>query len=211
MEIIWLGHSCFLIRWGDKALVTDPPDESVGYRLPPLQADMVLISHDHDDHSNIGAIQGSPVVVRAVGEHLASGVRFRGVATWHDQHHGAMRGPNTAFCFELEGVRLCHLGDLGHLLTPDQLAEIGPVDLLFLPVGGIYTLDAKAAAAVADQLKPAVVVPMHYLTGQLSFELEPVGSFLKGRKVEGPLPSLNVTRDSLGPPRTVILECRSSL
>jgi L-ascorbate metabolism protein UlaG (beta-lactamase superfamily) len=188
MRVYWLGHSCFHLRSeSGTSLLIDPfHEEEVGYPLPQVEADLVLISHDHGDHNNFPQVPGRKAVIRGTGRHTALGIEVRGIASYHDREGGLKRGENTIFCFSLDGVRICHLGDLGIPLRRDQIEAIGEVGLLFLPVGGIYTIDAKDAAVVMEQLHPALVVPMHYQTGDLSFQLDSVDDFLKGREVLGP-------------------------
>ena len=173
--------------------------------MPSVEADIVVVSHDHEDHNNILAAKGQPFVIKGAGRHAAFGLEFRGVASYHDSDGGRKRGENTIFCFALDCIRICHLGDLGHLLSPAQVDAIGPVDLLFLPVGGIYTIDANRAEAVMGQLRPALTIPMHYSTNALSFELEEVDNFLKGRDFLGSLDYLEITRDRLPKESKVVL------
>lgn len=173
--------------------------------MPSIKADIVVVSHDHDDHNNILAARGQPFVIKGAGRHAAFGLEFRGVASYHDSDGGRKRGENTIFCFASEGIRICHLGDLGHLLSKAQVDAIGPVDLLFLPVGGIYTIDGNGAEAVMRQLHPALTIPMHYSTNALSFELEGVDNFLKGRDFVGPVDYLEITRDRLPKESKVVL------
>lgn len=198
MKVSWLGHSCFLLRatTGISVLI-DPFDEEVGYPLPVVRADIVVISHDHHDHNNAKVVLGSPQAIRGEGLHSALGIEFRGISSWHDREEGRLRGENTIFCFTLDGARVCHLGDLGHVLSDAEVEAIGPVNLLFIPVGGIYTIGAEDADAVLRQLDPDVAIPMHYQTSALSFELEPVDDFLNGRQYQGPVQSLILTEMDL--------------
>lgn len=198
MQVSWLGHSCFLLQasTGIRVLI-DPFDEDVGYLLPDVQAEIVVISHEHHDHNNAKAVRGNPLVIRKEGLHCALGIEFLGIPSWHDREKGSLRGENTIFCFTLDRVRVCHLGDLGHVLSDAEVEAIGPVNLLFIPVGGIYTIGAKDADAVMKQLDPDVAIPMHYQTSALSFELEPVNDFLKDREYEGQVQSLILTKQGL--------------
>lgn len=163
MNIKWLGHACFkLTSEKGTVIVTDPFDESVGYPMPNVKADIVTSSHSHFDHNYFKAVKGNFDIVDTVGEHNIKGINIKGVNTFHDDEHGAKRGKNIVFVFDIDGIRVCHMGDLGHVLTEKQVEEIGPVDVLLIPVGGYYTIDAKQAVEVMNQLKPKITIPMHY-------------------------------------------------
>lgn len=183
MIVTWLGHSCFLLEGGKgPSLLLDPfYEDEVGYGLPPIRADIVLISHDHLDHNNALAAGRDAKQISGPGKYNCLGVDILGIESYHDAECGRLRGANTIFCFALDGIRVCHLGDLGHALSQDQVKAIGAVDLLFLPIGGRYTIDAAGANVVIRQLKPAVSVPMHYQTRALCFDLDPVDVFLEGK------------------------------
>jgi len=185
MKVKWLGHSCFLITYKDGTrLITDPYEVGGGINYSPIEetADVVVVSHGHGDHSNVSAVQGKPEVVRGDGTKTAKGIQFRGIATYHDASQGTQRGPNTVFCFTVDDIKLCHLGDLGHVLDPEQVTGIGAVDILLVPVGGYFTIDASAASQVCDQLKPKVVIPMHFKTPKCAYSIASVEDFLKGKK-----------------------------
>ncbi|VVB67376.1 Beta-lactamase superfamily domain protein [uncultured archaeon] len=207
MNVFWFGHSCFFLEGArGPSLLLDPfHEEEVGYPLPVVEAEIVVVSHDHLDHNNLESVGGHPLLIKGPGRHTALGLEFLGVPSYHDREGGRLRGENTIFCFTVGGIRVCHLGDLGHPLSQAQVGAIGPVDLLFLPVGGLYTIDALGADLVMRQLHPAAAVPMHYQTSALSFELESVDEFLKGRKVRGPLKSLELNREDLGERGQVVL------
>ena len=210
MKVTWLGHSCFLLQGEEGITILLDPffEDSVGYPLPKLKADMVMISHDHTDHNNARAGGSNSQVIFGPGEYSCLGLEIRGIRSFHDQKKGRLRGENTIFCFELEGIRICHLGDLGHTLSPSQISEIGPVDLLFLPVGGRYTIDAKGADEVMRQIHPSLVVPMHYRTGGLGFKLDGVDEFLKGKKEVSRNEVLHLTKKDLaGEGRVAVLAC----
>ncbi|MDF2956623.1 MAG: L-ascorbate lactonase UlaG [Candidatus Alkanophagales archaeon MCA70_species_1] len=201
MKIIWHGHACFeIISEEGKKIVTDPFDESIGYPRLDIAADVVLVSHEHYDHNNVAAVRGRPEVVRGAGEHVAKGIKFYGVKTYHDAAKGAQRGENTVFVFEVDGVTLCHLGDLGHVLEEEQLNEIrraaASIDVLFVPVGGTFTIDAGDAEKVISQLSPKIVVPMHFKTPPLKLPISGVEPFLKGKKVRREK-KLEVTKETL--------------
>jgi len=185
MKVKWLGHSCFLITSGDGVkIITDPYAVGGGINYCPIDetADVVVVSHGHDDHSNVSAVQGKPEVVKGDGIKTAKGVQFKGIATYHDTAQGGQRGPNTIFCFTIDDIKLCHLGDLGHVLSPAQVSEIGTVDILLVPVGGFYTINASVASQVCDQLKPKIVIPMHFKTSNCAYPITGVEDFLKGKK-----------------------------
>jgi L-ascorbate metabolism protein UlaG (beta-lactamase superfamily) len=183
MKIKWLGHAAFLItsESGTK-IITDPyaPDERLHYGEIREAADIVTVSHDHFDHSNVAAVRGNPQVIRGTAE--VKGIKFKTISSYHDKAEGKERGNNRIFCFEVDGIRVCHLGDLGHPLTDKQAAEMGRVDVLFLPVGGFYTIDAVIASRVSDRLKPRVVIPMHFKNSKCNFPISGVEEFLKGKK-----------------------------
>jgi L-ascorbate metabolism protein UlaG (beta-lactamase superfamily) len=184
MKIKYLAHSAFVITsdTGVK-IITDPYETSPGLTYGEIteSADIVSVSHEHFDHCNVAAVKGSPAVVRRAGSSTAKGIDFKGIASYHDQAKGSLRGNNIIFCFEVDSIRVCHLGDLGHLLDDKQLKEIGSVDILLIPVGGYFTIDAKAAAQVCDQLKPRVVMPMHYRTEKSFPDIAGVDEFIKGK------------------------------
>jgi len=199
MDISWLGHSCFGIRGSHVVVVTDPYSPDLGYSLGKPTARIVTVSHQHPGHSYVQGIGGEPRLVVRPGEYEIDGVLIIGVATFHDADRGGKRGKNTVYLMEVDEVSICHLGDLGHVLTAQQVEEIGNVDVLLLPVGGVSTINASMAAEVVRQLEPKVVVPMHYKTPALSRELEPVDGFLKEIGVKGvePQSKLSLTRSNL--------------
>jgi L-ascorbate metabolism protein UlaG (beta-lactamase superfamily) len=185
MKIRWNGHASFTITSaGNLTIVMDPYEPGafgggIGYRLIDAAPDVVTISHDHADHNYVQGFANRPTVLRAAGE--AKGLKFRTVDTFHDNAGGAQRGKNKVFVFEVDGVRICHLGDLGHRLSAAQVKEIGPVDVLFAPVGGFYTIDHLEAADAMEKLNPRVVIPMHYKTDKCGFPIAAVGQFLAGK------------------------------
>lgn len=175
MIVRYLGHASFWISSSKgTSVVIDPYASYIPYNFPPLEADIVVISHEHRDHNADYRVNGNPMVVKRTHdfqcEHeltvprTQETIAFHGIPTHHDNYSGRKRGPNTVWHWFLEGVHFCHLGDLGHLLTEQQLATIGKVDVLFVPVGGKETLDPTEAALVCNQLNPRLVFPMHYST-----------------------------------------------
>jgi len=183
MKIKWLGHASFVITsdTGTK-IITDPYEigGDLSYGQIKESADIVTVSHGHTDHNNVAAVQGNPKVVR--GAASIKGIEFKGIPTYHDEAGGGRRGKNTILCFEVDGMRLCHLGDLGHQLSDSQVAELGTVDILLIPVGGFYTIDAKVATQLGDRLKPKVIIPMHYKNDRCAFTIAGVEEFLRGKK-----------------------------
>jgi L-ascorbate metabolism protein UlaG (beta-lactamase superfamily) len=182
MKVRWLGHASFLITSDNGTrIITDPYVVSSGIKYGEIKesADVVTVSHEHFDHNNVDSVGGSPQVVKGSAE--AKGVKFEGVPTYHDASGGSERGNNTIFCMDVDGVRLCHLGDLGHPLSGQQVADIGKVDVLLIPVGGFFTIDAKVASEVCDLLKPSVIIPMHFKNDKLDFPIAGVDDFLEGK------------------------------
>lgn len=210
------GQACFLIETpGKTRLLLDPLPPKLGYAAAPVSADLVLVSHTHFDHSNVAMAQGAPQVLWGVDQqtnafrsvqHTFADGSVRNVASWHDAVQGKERGPNSIFVIESGGLRLVHLGDLGHELAPEQVAAIGPVDVLFVPVGGTFTIDQQVARKVVAQLAPRrVVIPMHYATPALKMKLPiaPLKDFLRGwrspvQRNEGPTLSLDAAAPAKG-------------
>ena len=182
MKIKWLGHASFMItsETGTK-IVTDPyvTTERLTYGEIKESADIVTTSHEHDDHSNVAAVQGNPQVVKETEK--VKEIEFKGLPCYHDDEKGQQRGENTIFCFGVDGINICHLGDLGHPLSDEQAAEVGGVDILLIPVGGNYTIDAKVASQLCDKLEPKVVIPMHFRNDKCRFPIAGVDEFLQGK------------------------------
>ncbi len=207
MEITWLGHSCFRIRGREAAIVTDPCPPSSGYTIGKPTAHIVTVSHAHENHSYVKAVASKPVLISRPGEYEIHGAFVTGIRTYHDEDKGATHGTNVSFVVEMEGIRVCHLGDLGHTPTPDQVEEMSGVGVLLLPVGGQTTIDGAAAAEVVNIIEPALVIPMHYRTEVTKGDLAPLDRFLKemGAKDLEPQPKLAVTRSSLPQETQVML------
>lgn len=187
MRIKWLGHAAFSITASDgTAIITDPyrPGAfggAIGYGPITDRFDVATVSHKHADHDGVDALPGSPIVVDRPGRTEAKGITFDGIATYHDRSRGSQRGENTVFCFTLDQVKVCHLGDLGHTLDDAFAAQIGPVDVLLIPVGGTFTIDAQGASQVVSKLKPKIVIPMHFKTPKVGFDLDGVERFTSGK------------------------------
>jgi L-ascorbate metabolism protein UlaG (beta-lactamase superfamily) len=199
MEITWLGHSCFKIKGKQATIITDPFSPSTGYSLGKASANIVTVSHAHSDHSNSSGVAGNPKVISRPGEYEIAGVLIIGLSTFHDAVKGADRGKNTVFVLETEELSICHLGDLGQPLTDSQIEEIGKVDVLMIPVGGVVTINATTAAAMVRKMEPKIVLPMHYKTSLFQGDLEPVEAFLRefGAEQTVPQPKLNVNKNNL--------------
>ena len=184
-KIYWAGQSCFQISVSTSKdhsadIVIDPYDEKIGMKLPNLSADIVLVTHDHYDHNNIGGVKGAPFVISGPGEYEVKEVFINGISSFHDDVEGKERGQNTIYVFEAEDLKFCHLGDLGQKqLTDEQLEKIDSVDVLMIPVGGKYTIDSQAAQKIIGQIEPRIVIPMHYALPKNKAELDDVSKFLK--------------------------------
>lgn len=182
-DIQYLGHSCFRLRGRDGIVLTDPFDRSVGVDIGKPNAHIVTVSHAHPDHANAAAVRPARekvFTIQGPGEYEVGGILISGVRTFHDKKQGADLGSNTVYVIHIDDVVFCHLGDLGHELTTQQIDEIGEVDVLFVPVGGGETIGPAEAAGVISQLEPRIVVPMHYApSSQSSFmsELAPIDKF----------------------------------
>lgn len=199
MEITWLGHSCFRIKGARTTVITDPYSPNSGYSIGKPTARIVTISHQHPEHSYYPSIGGEPRLVKSPGEYEIGGVLIIGMATFHDAEKGKIKGKNTVYLIEIDEVTVCHLGDLGHTLNAEQAEELGNIDVLMLPVGGVSTLNATRAAELVRQLEPKIVLPMHYKTPALKRELDTVDKFLTemGAKDITPQPKLTVNKTNL--------------
>lgn len=213
MTITFKGHSCFTIgisrgKQEQVRILVDPYGPETGFRLSPQEADILLVTHDHADHNNTGAVKGDPVLITHPGEYEVRGVFVQGISSYHDNVKGAERGENTIYVVEDESLRICHLGDLGQdELTPEQVEQIGNVDVLMIPVGGTYTIDAVAASRVVSQIEPRIVVPMHYALPKLKIKVDGVEKFLKvmGVKEEDPQPKLVLKGRDVGEGVSVVV------
>ena len=187
MKVKFYGHAAFLITSDQGTKIMLDPYEpgafggKLSYGKIKDEADLVLVTHDHADHNHTGGLPGSPSIVKGSGSKTVKGISVKGLSTFHDPSKGSERGPNTIFTFNVDGIRVCHLGDLGHVLTEKEVSEVGSVDLLLTPVGGFFTIDPKEATKVAEQIKPSVLIPMHFKTEKCEFPLAPVEDFLKGK------------------------------
>lgn len=183
MIITWQGHSCFKLQ--DKVgpdgvtVVTDPFNKEVGLKVPNFEADIVTVSHQHPDHNNVEALRGTPFIIDCAGEYDFKGVLIEGIDSYHDEKEGAERGGNIIYRIEIDDISITHLGDLGHTLNDAQIEKLAGTDILLIPVGGIHTLDAKKAVEVISQIEPRIIIPMHYKTKDVKFDLDSVEKFVK--------------------------------
>jgi len=185
MKIKWLGHASFLITSDSGAtIITDPYEPILGMNYEPIDesADIVTVSHGHGDHNNVAAVQGNPQVIDESASVEVRGIRFSGIDTYHDTSSGNERGSNVIYCIEIDGVKVCHLGDLGHMLSDEQAALIGKVDILMAPVGGNFTINAGTVDVIIEKLTPSVVIPMHFCNDRCpDFPIAGVDNFTEGK------------------------------
>ncbi len=209
MEIVWLGHSCFRIRGREATVIMDPCPPASGYTIGKPRADIVTISHQHPDHTYTKAVTGSPTVLDRPGEYEIGGAFVTGIQTFHDAQRGEERGKNIAFVVEMEDIRVCHLGDLGHTPSAEQVEDMVGSDVLLVPVGGGTTIDGAGAAEVVSLLDAKLVVPMHYHTESHKNGLDTPDRFLKEMEVKSvePLAKLQLSRSAIpSEPQVVLLD-----
>lgn len=222
MEIYYLGHSSFRIKGKEASLVTDPFDSNlakdIGENFPKVEAQVVTISHHHADHMAAGLVGGDPFIVEGPGEYEVKGISIFGSTSYHDEKAGKELGENTIYLIEMEGIRICHLGDLGEMLSEKKLEEIDGVDILMIPIGGAgYTLDPKSAVELITKIEPKIVLPMHYKTTASKgdfVKLANLEDFFKelGTSQNPPLPKLQISKDKLPleERETIVLERKSA-
>lgn len=192
MDVTWLGHGCFRLRGRGAAVVTDPYPPSIGLKLQRLDGDLVTVSHEHENH-NYTQVMRDAYEIRGPGEYEVAGVSVIGVPTFHDSEKGAKHGRNTVYLIEIDDVRVCHLGDLGHSLDDAEAEAIASPDVLLVPVGGHTAINAAQAAEIVRQLEPRFVVPMHYAIPGLKLQLDQLDRFLKEMAVTSAEPQAKLT------------------
>ncbi len=207
MNITWYGQSCFRVSLqGQKksrqavSLVIDPFDESVGLKMPKIEADILLITHNHKDHSNRKITKTETFIIDSPGEYELRDVFIHGIFSFHDEQKGEERGTNTIYTIEAEEMKICHMGDFGQgEITNEQLKKIGDVDILMIPVGGVFTIGAKEATKIISQIEPRIIIPMHYKIPKLKIKLEELSPFLKaiGEKNATTEEKLNIQKKNL--------------
>lgn len=208
MVITWYGHSCFKIQSGNLTLITDPFDKQIGLNPPRGQAEIVLVSHQHYDHNNVSSISGQPFVISEPGEYEIKGIYVCGLSSFHDNKEGKERGQNIIYVAEIEEIKFCHLGDFGQeKLTDKQLETINGIDILMIPVGGIYTIDARQATKIVYQIEPKIVIPMHYKIPGLTIKIDGVTPFLKelGVSKKTPIDKLTIKKKGLPQKETEVV------
>ncbi|UCC68607.1 MAG: MBL fold metallo-hydrolase [Armatimonadota bacterium] len=213
MKIKFLGHAAFLITTADGVRIVTDPYEPGGFggaiAHGPLEepADIVIISHGHADHNYVKMVPGDPVVVQGPGEQTHRGITFRALASHHDTSRGAERGRNVVRVIDADGMAVCHLGDLGHDLSAEDATALGSVDVLLIPVGGTFTIDAQGATTVVNRLRPRIAVPMHYRTPKVSLNIAAVDGFLadkpRVRRVAGS--EIEVAKETLPEPTEIVV------
>jgi L-ascorbate metabolism protein UlaG (beta-lactamase superfamily) len=214
MKVKWLGHSAFLLTSANgKKVLTDPYKSgsfngAVGYGPISEKVDVVISSHKHDDHYCLEGLPAGYECFTATGEHEAAGIKIKGVKTYHDTSHGKERGSNVVFVIDIDGIKVCHLGDLGHTLSREEAGAIGKVDVLLIPVGGFFTIGPKEAVDVMKTLAPSVTIPMHFKTQSLDFPIKPVEDFLSlaGDYENAGTTEIEIGKDDLGGRRIVVLD-----
>ncbi len=191
MKIQWIGHAAFLLVTDDGTrIITDPYESgsyggALGYGPIQMAADIVTISHEqHEDHNYTKAVQGDPVIIKGLVEENKDigGINIHRVHAFHDKSKGKERGENYISIIKADGLSICHMGDLGHILTNEQIKDIGQLDVLLIPIGGVYTIGPKEATKIINQLKPRIAIPMHYKTSKCGFPLATVDEFLEGKE-----------------------------
>jgi len=212
MDITHLGHSSFKIRGRVATVITDPYSKDlVGIKFPTVEANIVTVSHQHNDHNNTSAVSGNPIIIAGPGEYEIKGVRIIGVASYHDATSGSERGRNTIYRIEIDAITIVHCGDLGHKLKDDDIELLSGADVLLIPVGGFYTISAEVAKEVVTQLEPMIIIPMHYNYASLDQKnfgkLTKVDDFIAamGKDNIAPVPKLTITKDKLPVEQTIVV------
>jgi len=206
MDITSLGHSSLRIRGKTTTVVTDPFDSKfLGLKFPKhIAADIVTVSHEHKDHNAVSQIEGNPYVVSGPGEYEIKGVGIVGILSHHDAENKEL---NTIYRIEMEDLSIVHLGDLGRMLTTDEVDALDGVDILMIPVGGTYTIDATQAAKLVSEIDPIIIIPMHYQKPGLKFDLAPVSAFLKetGQETVTAQSKLTISKGKLPEQKQIIV------
>ena len=206
MKLEWIGHACFRLTAEDGTVViTDPYDESVGIEMLPLEAEPITMSHEHHDHNETRMLVGRPRIARGMQEATVGSVTARAVGSYHDDERGLRRGPNAIRIFDIDGLKVVHMGDQGCMPDEAVLAAIADADVMMIPVGGTYTVDAQGAKAIVERAKPRCVIPMHVKTKRCPYPIAPVAPFLAAMNAEGVQPVREAVFAKENGPRGVLL------
>jgi len=214
MDIYYLGHSSFKLKGKEASVICDPfNSKKIGLKFSSNDADIVTVSHEHEDHNCLESIKGQPMVISDPGEYEIKGISILGFQTFHDSKDGKDRGGNTIYVYEIDDIRICHLGDLGQKLSDTIIEDLGDIDILMIPVGGVYTIGPSEASEIVRDIEPSYILPMHYYVEGMNKEtfgkIEPVETFLKevGLTVEK-LPKLSVKKEEIDPEvqKVILLE-----
>ncbi|HJA01985.1 MAG TPA: MBL fold metallo-hydrolase [Candidatus Gallimonas gallistercoris] len=209
MKIRYLGHSCFLLTESTGTRILTDPYGDVGFKMPRVEADVVSVSHGHYDHNNVKAVGGNPVVLDKEGQYEVGGVEIIAVKSYHDNANGEERGENLIFKFRLDGIEVCHLGDLGEECSSSLIEMLLPVHVLLIPVGGKYTIDSEQAKEYVDRIMPSIVIPMHYKSKGLSLDIDKPDAFLSEFEEEDVeetgASEIELTRDDIDEETTKII------
>ena len=209
MKIRYLGHSCFLLTESTGTRILTDPYGDVGFKMPRVEADVVSVSHGHYDHNNVKAVGGNPVVLDKEGQYEVGGVEIIAVKSYHDNANGEERGENLIFKFRLDGIEVCHLGDLGEECSSSLIEMLLPVHVLLIPVGGKYTIDSEQAKEYVDRIMPSIVIPMHYKSKGLSLDIDKSDAFLSEFEEEDVeetgASEIELTRDDIDEETTKII------
>ena len=187
MKLKWFGHSSFgLTSKSGKTVLTDPYESggyngAIGYKPISINADTVTISHNHPDHNYTKTLSGNPIIIDKKGNYEIADIKITGITAFHDCRQGKERGNNIIFIYEINNLRIAHYGDLGHMLPDKETTSLGRIDIILIPVGGHFTIDASQATDIIEKIKPRIVFPMHYKTAVLDFPISGVDEFLKGK------------------------------
>lgn len=194
MHITWHGQSCFRIQGKEAILITDPLGKNTGLKPLRTKADIVTISHNHPSHNNWEVIKESPKVIFGPGEYDIKKVNILGIPSFHDKKEGEKLGPNTIYLIEMDGIKICHLGDLGQKFSDAQLDQIDGVDILMVPVGETNLIDVKEAIEIINEIEPKIVIPMHYKVKGLKTKLSKLDKFCDemGVKAKNVMPKLSI-------------------
>lgn len=188
MKLIFLAHASFLIITNNGTKIIFDPYKSgsfggtFGYNAIKESADVVLVSHQHDDHNGISEVLGNPKVFKDTGIFTYEDINITGISSYHDSQKGTARGENVIYVIDTDSLRIAHLGDLGHILSESDLMQLGKIDVLLIPVGGYFTINSKVATDVMNSIKPSITIPMHYKTKDVDFPIAKFNEFVKDKK-----------------------------